>query len=226
MPTAEIVTDDPDTATTRRFPGQLAAQLTARLTDWHRAVVVGLIAYAVTRLCVFAGAGVRASQMAVDARKLAELAGVPAEEPTAVHTITEVLTSWDGRWYLELIRRGYPDSIPANITYEQLEARAAFFPVYPMIARGADWLLPGGDTLAAILVNLVLGAVAVVLVGLLGPRAVRRHRRDTGDGAVHRVPRQLRAHVHVLRSDADRARRSLSALPRARAMVARRHRRR
>ncbi len=35
------------------------------------------------------------------------------------------------------------------------------------IARAADWILPGGDTLAAILVNLVLGAVAVVLVGLL-----------------------------------------------------------
>jgi hypothetical protein len=155
MPAAELVTDDLDTSTKRR------------LSDWHRAVAVGLIAYVVTRLCVLAGAAVRASQMAVDARKLAEIAGVPAEEPTAIHTITEVLTSWDGRWYLELIRRGYPDSIPANITYEQLEARAAFFPVYPAIARAADWVLPGGDTLAAIFVNLVLGAVSVVLVGLL-----------------------------------------------------------
>jgi Dolichyl-phosphate-mannose-protein mannosyltransferase len=159
MPTAEsaIVTD---TSTPTDPPAR-------RLTDWHRAVVVGLIAYVVTRLCVLAGAAVRASQMAVDARKLAELAGVPADEPTAVHTITEVLTSWDGRWYLELIRRGYPESIPADITYEQLEARAAFFPVYPWIARAVDWVLPGGDTLAAIFVNIVLGAVAVVLVGML-----------------------------------------------------------
>jgi hypothetical protein len=159
MPTAEsaIVTD---TST----PTDPAAR---RLTDWHRAVIVGLIAYVVTRLCVLAGAAVRASQMAVDARKLAELAGVPADEPTAVHTITEVLTSWDGRWYLELIRRGYPESIPADITYEQLEARAAFFPVYPWIARAADWVLPGGDTLAAILVNVVMGALAVLMVGLL-----------------------------------------------------------
>ena len=155
MPAAELVIDDPETSTTRR------------LTDWHRAVIVGMIAYAVTRLCVLAGAAVRASQMAVDARKLAELAGVPAQEPTAVHTITEVLTSWDGRWYLELIRRGYPHSVPANITYDQLEARAAFFPVYPMLARAADRVLPGGDTFAAILLNVVLGAVAVVLVGLL-----------------------------------------------------------
>ena len=167
MPTAEIVTHDPDTATTKRFPGEFTERFTARLTDWHRGVIVGLIAYVVTRLCVLAGAGVRASQKAVDARKLAELAGVPAEEPTAIHTITEVLTSWDGRWYLELVRGGYPDSIPANITYEQLEARAAFFPVYPTLARWLDWVLPGGDTLAAILLNVVLGAVSVVLVGLL-----------------------------------------------------------
>lgn len=138
-----------------------------RLTDWHRAVIVGLIAYVVTRLCVLAGAAVRASQMVVDTRKLAELAGTTPNEPSAVSTITEVLTSWDGRWYLELIRHGYPSSIPANITYEQLEARAAFFPVYPWLARAVDVVLPGGDTLAAIALNVVLGAISVVLIGLL-----------------------------------------------------------
>ncbi len=140
---------------------------TRRLTAWHRAVIVGLIAYVVSRLCVLAGAGVRAAQMAVDARKLAEATGTTTTKPSAVHTITEVLTSWDGRWYLEIIRHGYPSSIPPNITYDQLEARAAFFPVYPWLARAVDVVLPGGDTLAAIALNLVLGAVAVVLIGLL-----------------------------------------------------------
>ena len=133
-------------------------------SDWHRAVFVGMAAYLVSRLCILAAAGVRAAQMAVDARK----AGV--EEPTVYNTISNVLTSWDGRWYLELIRRGYPDSIPADITYEQLEARAAFFPVYPWTVRVVDVVLPGGDTLAALFVNFVLGAVAVVLVGLLARR--------------------------------------------------------
>jgi hypothetical protein len=123
-----------------------------------------MAAYAVSRLCVLAAAGVRASQMAVDARK----DGIP--EPSVLTTITNVLTSWDGRWYLELIRRGYPDSIPPNITYEQLEARAAFFPVYPWLSRGVDAVLPGGDTLAALSLNFVLGAVAVLLVGLIARR--------------------------------------------------------
>jgi len=132
--------------------------------NWHRALFVGMAAYVVSRMCVVAGAGVRASQMAVDART----DGVV--EPTAYQTITNVLTSWDGKWYLELVRRGYPDSVPADITYEQLEARAAFFPVYPWTVRVVDAVLPGGDTFAALFVNFVLGAVAVVLVGLLARR--------------------------------------------------------
>lgn len=138
-----------------------------RLTAWHRAMIVGIIAYVVSRLCVLAGAGVRAAQMVVDSRQLARLAGVDPQEPSAAHTIAQVLTSWDGRWYLAIIRNGYPSSIPPNITYSQNEARAAFFPVYPWLARAVDVVLPGGDTFAAIMLNLALGAVAVLLVGLL-----------------------------------------------------------
>lgn len=123
-----------------------------------------MAAYVVSRLCVLAAAGVRASQVAVDARK----DGIA--EPTAPQTITNVLTSWDGRWYLELIRRGYPNSIPPNITYEQLEARAAFFPVYPWAVRVVDVVLPGGDTFAALFLNVILGGIAVLLVGLIARR--------------------------------------------------------
>ena len=131
---------------------------------WIRALLVGLAAYVVSRMCVVAAAGVRAAQLAVDARA----DGTP--EPSALETITNVLTSWDGRWYLELVRRGYPDSIPPDITYEQLEARAAFFPVYPWSVRALDAVLPGGDTVAALALNFVLGAIALVLVGLIARR--------------------------------------------------------
>jgi Gpi18-like mannosyltransferase len=131
---------------------------------WNRALFVGLTAYLVSRLCVVAGTGVRAAQLVVDAREDFE------PEPSAFHTLTEVLTSWDGRWYLELVRLGYPDSIPENITYDQLEARAAFFPVYPWTVRAVDAVLPGGDTGAALFTNFLLGALSVVLVGLLARR--------------------------------------------------------
>jgi hypothetical protein len=131
---------------------------------WRRAVGIGLSAFVVSRLCVAAGAGVRASQVVVDQRKDGE------PEQGAVELMTGVLTSWDGAWYLELVRRGYPEMIPANITYNQLEARAAFFPMYPGAVRVFDTIFPGGDTLAALVLNLLLGALSVVLVGMMARR--------------------------------------------------------
>lgn len=145
-------------------PADRPTEASTGSTSWRRAVAVGLGAYIVSRLCVIGATAVRASQVVVDARADEEL------EPTAGSVISGVLTSWDGRWYLELIRRGYPESIPANITYEQLEARAAFFPLYPWTVRAADFVLPGGDTLAALTVNFVMGAISVLLVGLIARR--------------------------------------------------------
>ncbi|NND75552.1 MAG: hypothetical protein HKN44_11160 [Ilumatobacter sp.] len=138
---------------------------------FRRAIGVGLGAYLVARICVLAGAAVRAAQTVVDTRSdLAE--GVPGTEPepSPLSVIVQVLTSWDGRWYLEVVRNGYPDAIPPDITYFQLEARAAFFPVYPWLVRAVDVVLPGGDTFAALFTNFVLGAISVVLVGLIARR--------------------------------------------------------
>ena len=167
--------------------------------SWRRALAVGLAVYVVSRLCVIAGTAVRAAQMAVDARADGE------PEPSAGSVIGQVLTSWDGKWYLEIVRGGYPSSVPPNITYEQLEARAAFFPLYPWTARALDVVLPGGDTLAALLLNFVLGAVSVVLVG--SPRApdLWRERRSQSDDVVRDLPGQRRAVVRLLRGTADRA---------------------
>jgi Dolichyl-phosphate-mannose-protein mannosyltransferase len=133
--------------------------------DWHRALAVGLAAFVVSRLCVLAGAGVRASQVVVDANTKGE-----PRPGTPVGLIANVLTQWDGLWYLEIVRGGYPRFIPPDITYFQREARAAFFPLFPMVVRAGDRILPGGDTLAALSVNLVLSVVAVVLVGVLARR--------------------------------------------------------
>lgn len=137
---------------------------TSERDRWRRALTIGLLAYVVSRLCVLGGAIVRASQMVIDQRRDNE------PEDGAVDLITRVFTSWDGRWYLELVRLGYPERIPDNITYEQTEARAAFFPMFPGAVRALDSILPGGDTAAALLLNFVLGGIAVVLVGLLARR--------------------------------------------------------
>lgn len=132
---------------------------------WRRALAVGACAFVVSRLCVLAGAGVRASQVVVDANvRRRPSPGSP------IDLVAGVFTQWDGRWYMEIVRTGYPRSIPPDITYNQFEARAAFFPLYPNLVRGLDRLLPGGDTFTALFVNLVLAMVAVVLVGILARR--------------------------------------------------------
>lgn len=132
---------------------------------WNQAVVIGLAAFVVSRLCLLVGAGVRAAQVTVDAREdLEESPGSP------LNLVAGVFTQWDGRWYLEIARSGYPRSIPPDITFLQDEARAAFFPLYPALVRVVDFVLPGSDSIAALGLNVVLGVIAMLLVGHLARR--------------------------------------------------------
>jgi Dolichyl-phosphate-mannose-protein mannosyltransferase len=133
--------------------------------SWRQAVTIGICAFIVSRLCVLAGAGVRAAQVTVDANENFE-----PSPGSPVGLITGVFTQWDGLWYLAIVRNGYPRSIPPDITYFQTEARAAFFPLYPMTVRAVDRILPGGDTIAALGLSTALAVVAVVLVGVLARR--------------------------------------------------------
>jgi hypothetical protein len=124
---------------------------------WHGALVQGAVAYVASRLVVLAAAGVVAA----------------AQQPrpaSARVPMLDVLTSWDGLWYFDIVRHGYPASVPPHVTYFDPEARVAFFPAYPLLVRAADVVLPGGDVFAAVVVNIVLGAAFVLLVGLLARR--------------------------------------------------------
>jgi 4-amino-4-deoxy-L-arabinose transferase-like glycosyltransferase len=91
---------------------------------------------------------------------------------TGIRMILDVLSSWDGQWYLRIIRDGYPRYVPPGIGLDQPETRAAFFPLFPATVRLADRLLPGGDVAAALTLNLVLGAVAILLTGVLARRLI------------------------------------------------------
>jgi hypothetical protein len=133
---------------------------------WLGALLKAALAYAVSRVIVVFGAAVAAASR------------VPRPD-SALQPIVDVLTSWDGLWYIELVLKGYPTEVIAEVTYFDTEARAAFFPLYPLLVRATDVVLPGGEVTAALAVNLVLGAAFVWLVGLLtrrlaGPRAAGR----------------------------------------------------
>lgn len=121
------------------------------------------IAYLITRVCVVAGAGIVAAQQVAEQRADPTF----VRPKSAVSLLIQVFNSWDGKWYYEIVRHGYPKVVPPNVTFDMLEARAAFFPVFPLLTRWFDWILPGGDVFAGILLNLIFGAGAVYLVGLL-----------------------------------------------------------
>lgn len=137
---------------------------------------VGLV-YLLSRLCVAVGAAIVAAELRADENKrLADFPFSLYADPhyvgkpiprSAVRPMLDVLTSWDGVWYMRIVRNGYPTSVRPNVTYFVEDARAAFFPTYPMLVRFMDRILPGSDTLAALFTNFVLGAVAVFLIGLL-----------------------------------------------------------
>jgi hypothetical protein len=143
---------------------------------WYRILRKAGLIYVYSRLCVLAGAAIVAAEIRADINQVAELhPPVPADPnitggvvpKSAVSPILDVLSSWDGIWYLRIVRSGYPHFVQQHITYSVPDARVAFFPIFPMLVRAVDTVVPGGDTIAALFTNFVLGAIAIFLLGVL-----------------------------------------------------------
>jgi hypothetical protein len=87
---------------------------------------------------------------------LAERNAVAFDEPALTHALAEPLLAplarWDAAWYLRIADSGYAGS----------HARAAFFPLYPLLVRAVA--TPFGASPAALL----LAAYAVALAAFLG----------------------------------------------------------
>lgn len=131
---------------------------------WQRAKRRAAVAYLLSRFLVMMGAGVAVAAQAVWSRW-------NGEEPVGgASALVQILDSWDGHWYLDVVRDGYPHHIMDNVTYFVPDARAAFFPLYPMVVRAIDWVIPGGPVSISLLLNFVLGAVFVAIVGVIARR--------------------------------------------------------
>ncbi|MEO5724002.1 MAG: glycosyltransferase family 39 protein [Ilumatobacteraceae bacterium] len=147
---------------------------------WRRILQRTGLVYLFSRICVALGAAIVAAELGADLLKQkADFPLAPFADPnyadkvipkSAFRPILDVLTSWDGAWYLRIVKDGYPRHVQPNVTFNVPDARAAFFPAYPMLVRAVDHVLPGHEVLAALFVNFVLGAIAVLLVGLLARR--------------------------------------------------------
>jgi len=146
---------------------------------WRSGLKHAGLAYFLSRLAVMVGAAIVAAELRADENKIKEhlvWGFIGKVDPharsgslpkSAGSMILDVLTSWDGIWYMRIVRYGYPTFVPQHITYDDTQARLAFFPAYPHLVRYFNVILPGGDTLAALVLNFMLGAGFILLVGLL-----------------------------------------------------------
>ena len=123
-------------------------------------------------------------------------------------------------WYFEVVRHGYPRHVPANVTYFDPEARTAFFPALPAAGAGGRPGAARRRRVRRLAVNLVLGAVVVLLAGLIARRLYGERVAAPGHGPHGRLPRQLRAVVRLQRGADAGARRRLPAAAARRALAA------
>jgi hypothetical protein len=131
--------------------------------EWHRTIGIGLAAYVISRILVYVGSYAQATQ------EVSERQSRFLPVPGSVRVMIEnVLWRWDGKWYKIIADEGYPRQLATFIRYDQgSSASVAFFPVYPMLARWFDLVFPGNVFYALLGLNVVLSAIAVVLVGMI-----------------------------------------------------------
>ena len=95
-------------------------------------------------------------------------------------SVGDVLSRWDGGWYLSIVRDGYPSFVPAGLGIPA-QSSIAFFPGYPLLIRATSTIPGISPTVAGIGVSLAAGLVATVGLWRL---AVRLSDERTADRTV------------------------------------------
>ncbi|HEX5096525.1 MAG TPA: mannosyltransferase family protein [Acidimicrobiia bacterium] len=83
--------------------------------------------------------------------------------------LREELTDWDGAWYIEIARHGYPSHVLTG-SGDGAQSAIAFYPLYPAVLRVVDALTPLGPAQAALLVAIVAAVGALVAIDRLVTR--------------------------------------------------------
>jgi len=97
--------------------------------------------------------------------------------PGADGPILRSLTSWDGWYYLGIVRDGYQADLVSG-AYSNI----AFPPLYPMIVRLLSWPIPGSEGIVAVLVSNVAFLAALALLVRLGTPYLGRRRAAMAAG--------------------------------------------
>jgi hypothetical protein len=126
-------------------------------------VVVALAVYAVTR--VFAWVVITRAA----ARQL------PSVWTPQHSGYLDMATLWDAQWYRIIATQGYPVPLPLDAAGAVQQNAWAFFPGFPFLVKAVMAVTGLSFSMAAVLTNLVLGALLVVVVLRLLQRVAGRH---------------------------------------------------
>jgi hypothetical protein len=75
-----------------------------------------------------------------------------------------VATNWDGQWYRLIAEQGYPIHLPLDAQGHVMMNSWAFFPLFPVSAGMLSRLTGLGFTTVAPLLNVALGAIAILVM--------------------------------------------------------------
>jgi len=79
----------------------------------------------------------------------------------------DLATLWDGAWYERVATEGYPDQLPLNDRGEVRQNAWAFYPIFPMLAKGLMLVTGLPFAIAATVVATALGYACAVVMGLM-----------------------------------------------------------
>jgi hypothetical protein len=128
-------------------PGPGAAGASGASGSWSLGTLIAVVL--ASRLIVLAAALVAENLVA----------GNPNLVPGAGGPVIHSLTTWDGAWYLGIVRDGYHSTpnVDGYVDY-------AFLPLYPMLVKLLALPFPGYEGLVAVITSNVLFAVAIALL--------------------------------------------------------------
>ena len=121
--------------------GRGAALDLARDSAWP------LVVYAISRAMVFAAVG----------------ATLRTRGPISFGAIVNNLGQWDGAWYIDLARDGYPGFVP-EAGGRAIQSTLAFFPAFPAAMRAVHWVTGVSWLVSGVVVANLFGGVATVLL--------------------------------------------------------------
>ena len=84
-------------------------------------------------------------------------------------SVTQVLTRWDGGWYLAVVQRGYPDTVAGGVG-SHAQSTLGFFPGYPLLIHAGSALTRLSPVLVGVVISIVAGAATSAVLWLLAER--------------------------------------------------------